>query len=248
VDCQTEDTYRKQYPVICGVDEVGTGTLAGPIVAAAVILDLPAACKIEILTKKGNRYPIGDSKKIPPTVRKALYKLILENAFAVGLGATSVEELNEISRQGKPPLSLGGNRARVRAVLNLCKKIGTKFPHQKMYVPHFYQQYAREKWQVIPSLALVDYFRLRFRSDMVQLPSIGITHGDSQVISIAAASIVAKIVRDEYMTDLGHQIPQYDWRNNMGYGVPNHIKALHEFGPTTHHRTFALKKVLEGVL
>lgn len=236
MNCELETRYAEQgFKNICGVDEVGMGCLAGPIVAASVILDLPDAC-----TLSADEYGIGDSKQIPPKAREQLYSLILKNAVAIGVGVASVDELNQFAAQKLKPLAVGGNLARVRAVENLCKRIGTKFPHQKIDLIHFQSTSIVAKSSIKADLALVDHFTLKNHVTK----SIGITKGDTKVISIAAASIIAKTCRDAYMLKLSHRFDNYGWDSNMGYGVPAHVRALKEYGPTPHHRTFALKSLL----
>lgn len=244
MNCEIENQYRdKGYLSICGVDEVGLGCLAGPIVASAIILRLPEAVEVAVASgKEGRTFGIDDSKKLTATVRELLYPLILKNAEAIGIGVFTVEEINAAHREGKAPLSVGGNIARCRAVYNLCKKLGSKFPHEKMELPYFASTQVVTK-PVVPDLVLVDHFTLK---DKALPPSVGIIKGDAKVISIAAASVVAKVFRDRYMTSLNSNVDIYDWASNSGYGAPKHLKALKEYGPTNHHRIFMLKKYLVG--
>ena len=241
MNCQLENQYKdKGFNCICGVDEVGLGCIAGPVVAAAVVLNLPSACSIEVTSGK-KTYPIGDSKQIPIEAREKLYPLILKDSLAVGIGVATIEELNNAAFHGGKPLAIGGDLARCRAVENLCKKMGNKFPHEKIALLHFQMTNLVIKAKVNPDLALIDHFLLKGLSTP---ESIGITKGDTKVISIAAASIIAKVCRDRYMANLAIQFDSYNWEKNKGYATPKHIQGLKEFGPSAHHRTFMLNSVL----
>lgn len=172
---------------VAGVDEVGRGPLAGPVMAAAVVLD-PA------------RLPEGlnDSKQLSAKKREALYPLILEMA-QVSVGSASVEEIDEINILQATFLAMR------RAVAGLSRL----------------------------SHVLVDG---RMVPTGLPCAATGVVKGDSKSLSIAAASIVAKIERDRLMVDLAQQHPGYGWETNMGYGSKSHISALYALGPTPHHR------------
>jgi ribonuclease HII len=173
---------------IAGVDEVGRGPLAGPVTAAAVVLD-PA------------RIPEGlnDSKKLTAKRRAALCEAILASA-EVSVAHASVEEIDEIN------ILRASHLAMERALAGLSTP---------------------------PDLALVDGNLLPRN-----LPCAGraIVKGDGRSLSIAAASIVAKIRRDYVMWDLAQQFPGYGWDTNAGYGSKRHMEALQNLGVTPHHR------------
>ena len=164
------------------------GPLAGPVMAAAVILDPDSV-------------PPGldDSKKLSRKKREALYPLILERAI-VSVGEASVAEIDEIN------ILQASHLAMLRAVQGLAER---------------------------PDHVLVDG---RMIPKGLNLPATGIVKGDAKSLSIAAASIVAKIRRDRVMVDLAQQHPGYGWETNMGYGSKSHIAALQNLGPTPHHR------------
>jgi len=173
---------------ICGVDEVGRGPLAGPVVAAAVILDR-------------GRIPKGlnDSKQLSEEDREELYPRIMEAAIAVGVGEASVDEIDLIN------IRQATHMAMARAVRALS---------------------------VAAEFALVD------GNDPPPLPCrcdtlIG---GDARSVSIAAASIIAKVTRDRMMVALHDDHPGYNWRSNKGYGTPEHYAGLKAHGVTQHHR------------
>ena len=173
---------------ICGVDEVGRGPLAGPVVAAAVILDR-------------TRIPKGlnDSKQLREQDREELYPRILEMAVAVGVGEASVDEIDLVNIRQATHLAMA------RAVRAL---------------------------PVAAAFALVD------GNDAPALPCKCdmLVKGDSRSVSIAAASIIAKVTRDRLMALLHDHHPVYGWRQNKGYGTPEHLTGLRAHGITVHHR------------
>jgi ribonuclease HII len=173
---------------ICGVDEVGRGPLAGPVVAAAVILD---RAKIP----KG----LNDSKQLSEEGREALFPRIMEMAVAVGIGEASVEEIDLVNIRQATHLAMA------RAV-------------RALPVPAMF--------------ALVD------GNDAPALPCRcdTLVKGDSRSVSIAAASIIAKVTRDRLMAALHDQHPGYNWKSNKGYGTAEHYSGLRAHGVTIHHR------------
>ena len=173
---------------IAGVDEAGRGPWAGPVVAAAVVLD-PAAV------------PPGldDSKKLSAARRAILFDAVLKQAVAVGVGQASVEEIDRLN------ILAASHLAMRRAVDDLA---------------------------VRPAGCLID----GNRDPELDLPARPIVKGDARSVSIAAASIVAKVRRDRIMADLARAYPAYGWERNAGYGVPAHRDALNRVGPCVHHR------------
>ncbi len=174
---------------VAGVDEVGRGPLAGPVAAAAVILD-PA------------RLPSGvnDSKKLSARARDALFDLIMDRAIAVGIGYGSVEEIERINIREASLLAMR------RAVLALSRA---------------------------PIHALIDG---NAAPAGLPCPATTIIKGDATCVSIAAASIVAKVTRDRLMGRLHLVHPHYGFATNAGYGAPAHLAALERLGATDCHR------------
>jgi len=175
--------------VEAGVDEVGRGCGAGPVVAAAVILppvvDLP---------------DVRDSKKLSAEKRNSMSLLIQEVALDFAIGVATVEEIDEINILEATYLAMN------RAIQGLKKK---------------------------PTLLIIDGNRYKNTSNIRYQTVIG---GDDKVLSIAAASILAKTWRDDYMAQLHDQHPQYDWKNNKGYLTAKHRNACFLHGLTKHHR------------
>ncbi|MCI9427145.1 MAG: ribonuclease HII [Eubacterium sp.] len=189
--------YEKQYASyghICGIDEVGRGPLAGPVVAAAVIL--PPDCGILY---------INDSKKLSEKKREELYPLIMEQALAVGIGQASPERIDEINI--------------LQATYEAMRE-------------------AIHKLSIRPDILLNDAVEIP-EVDIVQVPII---KGDAKSISIAAASIVAKVTRDRMMIEYDATMPEYGFASNKGYGTAAHIAALKANGPTEIHRKSFIQK------
>lgn len=183
--------YEKQYAssaAICGIDEVGRGPLAGPVVAGAVILPK----NTEILY-------LNDSKKLSEKKREALYDEIMEKAAAVGIGMASPARIDEI---------------------NILQ---ATYEAMRM---------AIDKLEVRPDLLLNDAVTI----PGVEISQIPIVKGDAKSISIAAASIVAKVTRDRMMKEYEEIFPGYDFASNKGYGTRVHIQALKTLGPCVIHR------------
>ncbi len=177
---------------IAGVDEAGRGALAGPVVAAAVVLsDNPAEWA-----------DIDDSKKLSRAKRQRLYEKIRANALAVGVGIATAEEIDVYNILHASRIAMG------RAIAEL---------------------------EDAASLVLVDGTYSPIYEDK-ELPSVPVVDGDALCLSIAAASIVAKVERDTLMERLSEQYPHYGFEQNAGYGTAQHLQALAEYGPADIHR------------
>ena len=183
--------YEKQYRdcgVICGIDEVGRGPLAGPVVACAVILPEDE----EILY-------LNDSKQLSAKKRDELYDVICKKAVSIGIGIVGPERIDEINI--------------LQATYEAMRQAVSKLTPQ-------------------PDVLLNDAVTIPGLS-MKQVPII---KGDAKSVSIAAASIVAKVTRDRMMVEYDSVYPGYDFASNKGYGSAAHIAALKEKGPTEIHR------------
>ena len=186
------ELYKKNIKLIAGVDEVGRGPLAGPVVCAAVIL------KEDYENDK-----INDSKKLTEKKREALYDVIMGEALSVGIGISSEDVIDEIN------------------ILQATKKAMTE---------------AIKNLDIKPEHVLIDAVKL----EDLDIPQTSIIKGDAKSISIAAASIIAKVTRDRMMIELDKKHPEYDFKNNKGYGTKKHIEAIRKYGIIKEHRkTFA---------
>lgn len=188
--------YEKKYDhvgYICGIDEVGRGPLAGPVVAGAVIL--PEDCQILYL---------NDSKKLSEKKREELYEIIMEQAIAVGIGYASHTRIDEINI--------------LQATYEAMRE-------------------AISKLSVRPQILLNDAVTI----PMVEIPQVPIIKGDAKSVSIAAASIVAKVTRDRLMVKYSELMPEYGFASNKGYGSQEHIEALKKYGPSPIHRKTFIK-------
>ena len=196
IEMMKEFEYRyAEHSFICGIDEVGRGPFAGPVVAAAVILP-----------KNEEILYLNDSKKLSEKKREELYDVIMEKAVAVGLGSESNEVIDEIN------IKKATHSAMRKAIADL------KDP--------------RTGEKVVPDILLVDAEHI----PDTDIKQIAIIKGDAKSISIAAASIIAKVTRDRLMTEMDKVYPGYDFAGNKGYGTAAHIAAIKELGMTPIHR------------
>ena len=182
-----KECYARGMELIAGVDEVGRGPLAGPVVAAAVIL--PKACKI---------LGLNDSKKIPKSKHKEIYEAVLQNAIAIGIGIKDNHVIDQVNIYEATKLAM-------------MEAIGQLEPQ--------------------PQHLLIDAMKLD-----LPIPQTSIIKGDANSLSIAAASIVAKVTRDQMMEEFDREYPGYDFTQNAGYGTANHLAGLDKLGVTPIHR------------
>ena len=182
-----KELYAQGIDLIAGVDEVGRGPLAGPVVAAAVIL--PKACKI---------LGLNDSKKIPKSKHKEIYEAVLQNAVAIGIGIKDNQVIDQVNIYEATKLAM-------------MEAIGQLEPQ--------------------PQHLLIDAMRLD-----LPISQTSIIKGDANSLSIAAASIVAKVTRDQMMEEFDREYPGYDFAQNAGYGTSNHLAGLDQLGVTPIHR------------
>ena len=182
-----KECYARGIELIAGVDEVGRGPLAGPVVAAAVIL--PKACKIPGL---------NDSKKIPKSKHKEIYEAVLQNAVAIGIGIKDNQVIDQVNIYEATKLAM-------------MEAIGQLEPQ--------------------PQHLLIDAMKLD-----LPISQTSIIKGDANSLSIAAASIVAKVTRDQMMEEFDREYPGYDFAQNAGYGTAKHLAGLDQLGVTPIHR------------
>jgi ribonuclease HII len=181
--------WSQGYSIVAGMDEVGRGPLAGPVVAAAVVF--PVGAKLI----RG----LNDSKVLTALQRERFAVKIRERAFAFAVGAASVREIDRLNIR----------RASILAMERALRRLACR-----------------------PTQVLVDG---------LPCPELGCEHeaivdGDAKCHSIAAASIIAKVLRDALMDRLAVRHPGYCWETNKGYATPEHLEAIQRLGPTRHHR------------
>ena len=182
-----KECYARGIELRAGVDEVGRGPFAGPVVAAAVILP------------KGSKIPgLNDSKKIPKSKHKEIYEAVLKNAIAVGIGVKDNQVIDQVNIYEATKLAM-------------IDAIGQLDPQ--------------------PQHLLIDAMKLD-----LPISQTSIIKGDANSLSIAAASIVAKVTRDQMMETYDQEYPGYDFAQNAGYGTANHLAGLHKLGVTPIHR------------
>ncbi len=195
-------SWEKGEEYIAGIDEVGRGPLAGPVVAAAVILP-----------KDFNVLGIDDSKKISPKKRESLFEEIKKNAIVYGIGICGPEIIDEIN---------------ILEATKVAMKEAIGEVQQKLF----------EKTGRNIDRLLIDAVRL---TD-VKIPQTSIIKGDSASLSIAAASILAKVIRDDMMVEYHKTFPNYAFDSNKGYGTKAHYEGIRAYGITSIHRKSFLKK------
>ena len=182
-----KELYAQGIQLIAGVDEVGRGPLAGPVVAAAVIL--PKNCKIPGL---------NDSKKIPKSKHQAIYQAVLDQAISVGIGVKDNHVIDQVNIYEATKLAM------LEAIHELDPQ---------------------------PQHLLIDAMKLD-----LPISQTSIIKGDANSLSIAAASIVAKVTRDQMMATYDQEYPGYDFAQNAGYGTTKHLEGVEKQGVSPIHR------------
>jgi ribonuclease HII len=192
---EEQQLYTEGFQLIAGIDEVGRGALAGPVVAAAVILPKSV--------KRGKLRKVRDSKELTPEVREMLFNPIMDEAVAVGIGIVSAEIIDSI---------------------NILKATWMAMRH------------AIQKLRYAPDFLLIDGTPVPH----LDIPQKGIIKGDRLCLSIACASIIAKVARDRIMVEVDSYYPNYGLAEHKGYGTEEHIISLNRYGACAIHRfTFA---------
>ena len=193
--CEME-LHERGIRLIAGIDEVGRGPLAGPVVAAAVILPV----EFDLLG-------IDDSKKLSEKKRETLFPLIKELAIAYGIGVVNNQTIDEVNILEATKLAM---------------------------------KQAIESLRQGPEYLLIDALTLKD----VEIPQQGIVKGDSKSVSIAAASILAKVTRDRMMEEYHQKYPQYAFHQNKGYGTKAHYEGIRRYGVCDLHRKTFLKGIV----
>lgn len=185
--------YQSGYNLVAGIDEAGRGPLAGPVVAAAVILP-----------REYGQAEINDSKRLSPSKREKLFDIIWNDALAIGLGVVEAAVIDEINIL----------QATLMAMKEACAELNPT-----------------------PDFLIID----GINSLSLPIPQQTLIKGDSRSISVAAASIIAKVSRDRIMEIYHRQFSRYNFIKNKGYGTKEHLAAIREFGLCKlHRRTFRM--------
>lgn len=188
--------YNNGIKYIAGIDEVGRGPLAGPVVTCAVVL------KPDVLIEG-----VNDSKKVSEKNREKLFDIIIDNCISYGIGMANEKVIDKIN------------------ILNATKQAMCE---------------AISNLSVIPEHLLIDALELG-----VDIPTTPLIKGDAFSISIASASIIAKVTRDRMMVAYDEIYPEYGFCRNKGYGTKEHIDALRKYGPSPIHRNSFIRGILD---
>jgi len=203
--------WEKGYIVI-GIDEVGRGAFAGPLVVGGVVF--PPTVNRKRITKLLS-YGINDSKKLKPNARKMLSKVIQNESLAYHISKVEVGIINRF----------GIGKATFIAIRDVVKNLRKSLPNKKNFV-------------------LIDKFYVKHMRGIGLKNQKGIVHGDCISLSIAAASIVAKVHRDNLMKRLSKKYPDYNFSKNKGYGTVLHRKVIEKIGATELHRVAFVRKIV----
>lgn len=184
------------YKFVCGVDEAGRGPLAGPVCAAAVILD-----------PNTELVGVNDSKKLSEKKREALFDVICSKAVAYSIAFASVEEIEE---------------------------------HNILNATYLAMNRAIDGLKINADFALIDGNRV---PKDIKIDCQTVVKGDEKSLSIAAASILAKVTRDRLLLEYDKKYPEYNFAKHKGYGTAEHMDAIRKYGPSEVHRPSFLKKL-----
>lgn len=188
LSCVERDLYDFGFRCLAGTDEVGRGALAGPVVAAAVILECDAPL-----------FGVNDSKLLSCVDRNICCRFIMSQARAVAVGVVEPHTIDQINILQASKLAM---------------------------------RHAVDHLSLRPDVLLLDAVLI----ETLQMPQIPLIEGDRRSVSIAAASVVAKVYRDMLMESYHALYPHYDFMNNRGYGTDSHFQALRQYGPSPIHR------------
>ena len=227
-----EEVLKSGYGIVIGVDEVGRGALAGPVVAGAVAVILKG---VSFHARKGHPFikvGVDDSKKLSLRKREELAKVIKKNTVW-GIGEAGVGFINKYGIVKATEKAMRGAVKDIRYKIENIKKTNS----HRSYFLNFKSYFV-----------LVDAYHVKYIPGVGLKSQKAIVHGDQKSISIAAASIIAKVHRDKLMEKLGRRarFRKYGWGKNKGYGTKDHQEALKKHGASKVHRTLFIRKVTQN--
>lgn len=222
------ELWTRGIKYIAGVDEVGRGPLAGPVVAAAVVLPQDFAV-----------IGVDDSKKLSEKKREELFTLIQENALAIGIGMRDNERIDEINILEATKEAMADAIAEAQRALaeNVQHTLGSQLAGSP---PESQDTSAG----TIPLARIGHVLFDAMKIDSVHIEQTSLIKGDSKSVSIAAASIIAKVTRDRMMAEYAKQYPDYAFESNKGYGTKAHYEGISRAGICPLHRKTFLKNIL----
>ena len=216
---ESESKYWQQgYQYVIGLDEVGRGPLAGPVVVAAVVFELNFDKSPTFQAHQEILSQVRDSKRIAPKKRQKICAILHQVVDEHGIGQASATEIDNVG------ITQATHQAAIRAYSDLVDRLD--LVDKQLY-------------------ALTDH---RLLSTKHKFPTSyeSILQGDNVCFSIASASIIAKVWRDQYMQEIAAEHPLYEWHNNVGYGTKAHREAIQQHGLTPHHRVSFLGKIIKS--
>ena len=218
-DFRYEKSFWKRGYYVIGVDEVGRGALAGPLTVGAVCFNNIFLNSVNEIEKLG----INDSKKLSAAKREILAKIIKSSALGHATVSINPAIINRVGIVKATQMAIRGS------IKKLINKLANSVINRQRNSNYF---------------LLLDAFYVKYIKNIGLKNQLAIVKGDQKSISIAAASIIAKVERDHTMIKLGHKYPIYFWKNNKGYGTKKHIEAIKKFGKSKFHRDLFLRKII----
>ena len=217
-DFRYEKSFWKRGYYVIGVDEVGRGALAGPLTVGAVCFNNIFLNSVNEIEKLG----INDSKKLSAAKREILAKIIKSSALGHATVSINPAIINRVGIVKATQMAIRGS------IKKLINKLANSVINRQRNSNYF---------------LLLDAFYVKYIKNIGLKNQLAIVKGDQKSISIAAASIIAKVERDHTMIKLDHKYPIYLWKRNKGYGTKKHINAIKKFGKSTLHRDLFLRKI-----
>jgi ribonuclease HII len=233
---------NKGFKIIAGLDEVGRGSFAGPVVAAAVAFAPINNLQFTIVNKFSKKIVINDSKKLTAKQREVADIWIRKNCLACGVGSASVAQINRLGIKKATDVAFR------KAISETNRLLVTDYCLQKTQKMNYSKQSTVSGKQRVIDFLLIDAFHIPRVKGLGRKHQKPIVKGDSLSISIAAASIIAKVYRDNLMVSLSkkYKYKKYEWDKNKGYGTKKHREAIVSYGVTKLHRRQFVQNILAG--